>query len=91
MASMHDGRSARLSASEERLMALLSSTPLDTAALTKAFYRNRHAPHHARRVMSYLIRSLEDKLEDAKANVRVRRTARAGRQASTVWLERNRG
>ena len=78
----------KMSESEKRLLTLLpvSGARIDTATLTKQFYRGRKVPPNGRIAIGNLLRALVRKTK--RQELKVMRTKRAGPYATEAWLRR---
>ncbi len=77
----------RYSPTEQRLRALLRREPKTTEELTRALYRGRVAPYHARKAVVGALTSLASKTDANDEAFRVARTRRAGPHPISFWLE----
>lgn len=71
-----------------QLLMSLNGRRVNQRDLLEMFYRNKaRRPRNARIVINHLTASLEKVTKTTRANVRVRRTERAGPKPIEVWVE----
>ena len=77
----------KYSPQEQRMLALLTRRPQNTAVLREKFFAGK-PPFHARPAVIAVLSNLARKVEENREPFRIKQTPRAGPLPSSFWIEK---